>query len=189
MKPRSRACVRRRGTAGPTSFASKARLKGALEEDARWRRDWREACAGSWLGDAEAEPSLNAVRQALKALEDLRAALKDCAELDHRIAAMEHDKQLFAANAGEIGQALGIDGARRRRRPARRRDRGPSRAGARRRAAASGKDEGPGGGAEGARGRRRGARGQREARLGDDRIFRRRLACRSRSQARGLQAT
>ena len=48
------------------------------------------------------------MRQALKALEDLRAALKDCAELDHRIAAMEHDKQLFAANVGEIGQALGI---------------------------------------------------------------------------------
>jgi uncharacterized protein YhaN len=88
---------------------AEGRLKGALEEDARWRRDWREACAGSWLGDAEAEPPLNAVRQVLKALEDLRAALKDCAELDHRIAAMEHDKQLFAANAGEIGQALGIE--------------------------------------------------------------------------------
>ena len=29
------------------------RLKAALEEDARWRCDWREACAGSWLGDAE----------------------------------------------------------------------------------------------------------------------------------------
>ena len=49
------------------------------------------------------------MRQALKALEDLRAALKDCADLDHRITAMEHDKQLFAASVGEIGQALGIE--------------------------------------------------------------------------------
>ncbi len=89
---------------------AEGRLKGALEEDGRWRRDWRGACAGSWLGEAEAEPPLNAVRQAFKALEDLRAALKHCAELHHRIGAMEHDKQLFAAKAGEIGQALGIEG-------------------------------------------------------------------------------
>ena len=88
---------------------AEGRLKAALEEDARWRRDWRGACAGSWLGEVEAEPPLNAARQALKALEDLRAALRDCAELDHRIAAMEHDKQLFAANADEIGQLLGVD--------------------------------------------------------------------------------
>ncbi len=88
---------------------AEGRLKAALEEDARWRCDWRGACAGSWLGDAEAEPPLNAVRQALKALEDLRAALRDCAELDHRIAAMEHDKQRFAANVDEIGQLLGIE--------------------------------------------------------------------------------
>jgi uncharacterized protein YhaN len=87
-----------------------SRLKGALEEDARWRRDWRGECAGSWLGDAEAEPSLNAVRQTLKALGDLRVALKDCSDLEHRIAAMEHDKQLFAVNVGEMGRALGIDG-------------------------------------------------------------------------------
>ncbi len=89
---------------------AECKLKGALEGDTRWRRDWREACAGSWLGDDEAEPPPNGVRQALKVLEDLRTALKDCADLEHRIAAMEHDKQLFAENAGEIGQALGIDG-------------------------------------------------------------------------------
>jgi uncharacterized protein YhaN len=88
---------------------AEGRLKGALEEDARWRGAWRVACAGSWLSDAEPEPPLSAVRQALKALEDLRAALRDCAELNHRIAAMEHDKRLFAANVGEIGQALGLD--------------------------------------------------------------------------------
>ena len=68
------------------------------------RRQGGGVCAGR-----EAEPPLNAVRQALKALEDLRAALRDCAELDHRIAAMEHDKQGFAANVDEIGQLLGIE--------------------------------------------------------------------------------
>jgi uncharacterized protein YhaN len=87
-----------------------SRLKAALDDDARWGSAWRKACASSWLGEAGAEPPLNAVRQTLKALDELRAALKDCAELDHRIGAMERDKELFAAEVAEIGEALDIEG-------------------------------------------------------------------------------
>ncbi len=85
------------------------RLKAALDDDARWRAAWREACAGTWLGEAGSEPPLNAVRQALKALEELRVALKEGAELEHRIEAMERDKRLFAAEVADIAEALGLD--------------------------------------------------------------------------------
>ena len=88
---------------------AEARLKAAMEDDARWRAAWRDACAGSWLGGAEAEPPLNVVRQALKALEELRVALKDGAELEHRIEAMERDKVLFAAEVADVAKALGAD--------------------------------------------------------------------------------
>src|ERR1700737_426195 len=98
--------ARRRSLRKQGSRAS-ARKPG---NDARWRSAWRKACPSSWLGEAEADPPLNAVRQTLKALDELRAALKDCAELDHRIGAMERDKGLFAAEVAEIGEALGIEG-------------------------------------------------------------------------------
>ena len=62
-----------------------SRLKTATEEDARWRAAWREACGGTWLGEAGGEPPLGAVRQALNALGDLRAGLSECELLDHRI--------------------------------------------------------------------------------------------------------
>src|SRR5208337_167827 len=39
-------------------------------------------------------------------LEELRGALKDCADLAHRIEAMEHDRRKFAAEVGEAAAAL-----------------------------------------------------------------------------------
>ena len=87
---------------------AETRLKAALDEDRRWRAAWREACAGSWLGETEPEPPLNAVRQALKALEELRVSLKDCDELEHRIDAMERDRRLFAAEVADVAGALGL---------------------------------------------------------------------------------
>ncbi len=88
---------------------AETKLKAAADEDARWRAAWREACAASWLGENEAEPALNAVRQAVKALDELRVALKDCVELDHRIDAMERDRRLFAAEIVGVAKALGLD--------------------------------------------------------------------------------
>ena len=80
---------------------------------------WGRACAVSWLAEKEEEaPPLGEVRQALKALEELRGALKDCADLAHRIDAMEHDRRKFAAEVGEVAVALEL---------ARRRGRGSAR--------------------------------------------------------------
>ena len=86
---------------------AETRLKAAEEDDARWRDAWGRASAGSWLAAREEEaPPLGEVRHALKALEELRGALKDCADLDHRIGAMEHDRRKFAAEVGEAAAAL-----------------------------------------------------------------------------------
>ena len=88
---------------------AEGKLKGAVEADTAWRQAWRQACAGSWLGENEGEPSLGAARETIKALDELRAALKDCAELEHRIAAMESDRRLFAAEVASIAAALSVD--------------------------------------------------------------------------------
>ena len=48
------------------------------------------------------------MRQTLKALDELRAGLKDCADLEHRIAAMERDRAAFAEEATAVGAALAL---------------------------------------------------------------------------------
>ena len=48
---------------------------------------------GRGLARPEGEPALGAVKQSLKALDELRATLNVCAELEDRIAKMERDKR------------------------------------------------------------------------------------------------
>jgi uncharacterized protein YhaN len=86
-----------------------AKLKLAEEADANWLRAWREACAGTWLAETGGELALGAVKQSLKALDELRAALNACAELEDRIAKMERDKSLFADEVGAVAAALDLD--------------------------------------------------------------------------------
>ena len=90
---------------------AEAKLKIAKEADANWRKAWREACAGTWLGEDEAEPALGAVKQSLKALDELRTTLSVCAELEDRIAKMERDKRLFADEVGAVAAALDLEDA------------------------------------------------------------------------------
>jgi uncharacterized protein YhaN len=87
---------------------AEAKLRIAKEADVIWLRAWREACAGARLGEAEGEPALGAVKQSLKALDELRATLSICAELEDRIAKMERDKLLFADEVGAVAAALDL---------------------------------------------------------------------------------
>ncbi|MBV8797976.1 MAG: AAA family ATPase, partial [Hyphomicrobiales bacterium] len=87
---------------------AEAKLRSAKEADANWRAAWREACAGTWLGEAAGEPALGGVKQSLKALDELRAALSACAELEDRIAKMERDKRLFADEVAAVAAALDL---------------------------------------------------------------------------------
>ena len=86
----------------------------------------------AWRG--RGEPALGAVKQSLKALDELRATLKDCADLEDRIAKMERDKRLFADEVGAVAAALDLEDAPDEVRAMRRRDRGARRSGARERA-------------------------------------------------------
>ena len=88
---------------------AEAKLKIAEEADARWLRAWRETCSGTWLGEGGGEPGLGAVKQSLKALEELRATLNVCAELEDRIAKMERDKSLFANEVAAVAAALDLE--------------------------------------------------------------------------------
>jgi uncharacterized protein YhaN len=88
---------------------AEAKLGIAKEADANWLRAWRETCAGSWLGEAEGEPALGAVKQSLKALDELRATLSACAELEDRIAKMERDKLVFVDEVGAVAAALDLE--------------------------------------------------------------------------------
>jgi uncharacterized protein YhaN len=87
---------------------AEARLRIAKEADLNWLSAWRQACAGTWLGEAEAEPALGAVKQSLKALDELRATLNGCAELEDRIAKMERDQRLFAGEVAAVAAALDL---------------------------------------------------------------------------------
>ena len=88
---------------------AEAKLRIAKEADDTWLRAWREACAGTWLGEAQGEPALGAVKQSLKALEEVRAMLSVCAELEDRIAKMERDRLLFAEEVAAVAAALDLE--------------------------------------------------------------------------------
>jgi uncharacterized protein YhaN len=88
---------------------AEAKLGIAKEADANWLRAWREACAGTWLGEAKGEPALGAVKQSLKALDELRSTLSVCAELEDRIAKMERDKLWFADEVSAVVAALDLN--------------------------------------------------------------------------------
>jgi uncharacterized protein YhaN len=83
-------------------------IRTAKEADANWLRAWREACAGTWLGESQGEPALGAVKQSLKALDELRVALSACADLEDRIAKMERDKRVFTDEVDAVAAALDL---------------------------------------------------------------------------------
>jgi len=85
---------------------AETRLRIARQANADWLRGWREACAGTWLGEAQGEPALGAVKQSMKALDELRVTLSACAELEDRIAKMERDRSLFTEEVGAVAAAL-----------------------------------------------------------------------------------
>lgn len=81
----------------------------ALKDD--WTRSWREACKRCWLGEAEAMPSIGAVREILAALVDLLPALEKRASLNDRIGKMESDQAAFTAELEAVARELGIASA------------------------------------------------------------------------------
>ena len=152
------------------------KLNRALGDDARWREAWARAIGGCWLGGGGGEPSPAAVRAALRAVDELGVALKDCAELEHRIVAMERDRRELRSRGRRGRGCARRRGERRRSGAARRRDRLAGLCRPRGRAAPGREGRSARRRAGEARADRAGARAERAADVGDDRLLRGRHA-------------
>jgi uncharacterized protein YhaN len=86
-------------------------LETVVAADQAWTVSWAAACAACWLGDGGVTPSLTTVRESLDALSQLSPALETRASLADRIAKMEHDQTMFAAEAAALAAALNLTGS------------------------------------------------------------------------------
>ncbi|MBB4286118.1 ATP-binding protein [Roseospira goensis] len=95
-------------TAARREAAERSRARAEAEQaEAAWRDAWAAALGGCWLGADGAPPDPAAVAQVLTDLEDLRAALRERDDLDHRIRAMERDQHAYAAALGALLAEIG----------------------------------------------------------------------------------
>ncbi|RCS24757.1 hypothetical protein DUT91_04635 [Phyllobacterium salinisoli] len=85
-------------------------LDEAIKASNAWESDWTNTLATTWFADQQG--SVGAVRELLNAISDLPEALREHDDLQHRIDAMEADRQAFAKAVTELHEALGetLDG-------------------------------------------------------------------------------
>lgn len=67
----------------------------AESEILAWDTDWKQICAGCWLGERGAAPVIAEVRSILTVIAELASALKEKTTLADRIAKMEEDQAAF----------------------------------------------------------------------------------------------
>ncbi|MCO5071749.1 MAG: AAA family ATPase [Rhizobiaceae bacterium] len=88
------------------SFAQRSRARdAALARSQEWQDSWVSALAGTWFADRH--DSVGAVRELLDAITTLPEALREQDEMQHRIDAMEADREAFANMVGQVHMALG----------------------------------------------------------------------------------
>jgi len=78
--------------------------KTAAKSD-KWHRVWSHVLARTWFADRG--DSVGAVRELLDAIAELPEALREQDDLQHRIDAMEADRQAFSEAVAELHTALG----------------------------------------------------------------------------------
>ena len=86
-----------------------AECRRARAEDEAWREAWTAALARCWMRDIHPEPSATEVRALLRDSAALEAAAESHADLAHRIAAMERDRDVFADGVRALAERLGED--------------------------------------------------------------------------------
>jgi uncharacterized protein YhaN len=72
-----------------------------------WEAAWREACAGTWLAESGAPPSVAEMGEVLDLLGALQATLHELNGHSDRIGKMERDIATFATEIGAIAAAVG----------------------------------------------------------------------------------
>ncbi|GLS43416.1 ATP-binding protein [Methylobacterium brachythecii] len=95
---------RERDLAGRHRAVEQAETRGA-----GWSTAWAETCAGCWLGEGRAVPSVSAVREMLIAIEELAPAVQRKTDLAYRIDAMTKDQEEFRAFVARMAGELGLD--------------------------------------------------------------------------------
>lgn len=108
QRARLRALVQERESEAEARAVALARAEAA---EADWNAAWAEACAGNWLGARRPLPDVAAVGEILPRLAALEPLLRERDQLADRIAKMTHDQTVFAAEAGAMAEALGLDRA------------------------------------------------------------------------------
>jgi uncharacterized protein YhaN len=83
------------------------RHKTANEREAQWQAAWAVACAASWLGEADASPSVATVREILAMVAELGPALEKRAGLLDRIEKMQADQRDYAGEVAAVALLLG----------------------------------------------------------------------------------
>ena len=81
----------------------------ANEAERKWRADWSDALAGTWLEPRGSD--LTAVKSAVDVLTGLPAQLSERDEIQHRISAMEADQSRFLAELQAVENEAGIRSA------------------------------------------------------------------------------
>jgi len=83
----------------------KSRFDTADADWGKWLSNWEQTLKGCWMGEAEAELTTAAVTENLRVLDEISSTLRELAELDSRIAAMEDDREAYRAEICRLTEA------------------------------------------------------------------------------------
>ncbi|WP_085034022.1 ATP-binding protein [Ensifer aridi] len=101
------AAAARFGRASEALESREATLAAAEAAMAAWCGEWRDALAGTWLARRIERPLPQEIGPVLALLQDFDKLMQRKGELDHRIAAMRRDQQVFAEAVAGLGAQLG----------------------------------------------------------------------------------
>lgn len=85
------------------------RVKRAKDTEQAWDESWARLCTYCWLGEDGSIPTVPAIREVLKALDELGPLIERRASLADRIIKMESDQRRFSAEIEELAKALEMD--------------------------------------------------------------------------------
>lgn len=84
-------------------------LRKAQDAEVAWRREWKAACAGCWIGATGEPPNVTWVREILPHVTELGSAIDREAGLADRIGKMEEDQTAFGDEVAEVCAALAME--------------------------------------------------------------------------------
>jgi len=84
-------------------------VKKAKDTKQAWGKSWASLCTDCWLGEDGSIPTVPAIREVLKALDELGPLIEKRASLADRIQQMESDQRRFSTEVEGLAKALEMD--------------------------------------------------------------------------------